>query len=309
MIIFLKNGYQHTGMHRFLESMTILDNCQLKFVDHIFDTNDYPDEIGIYGGFFPKEVAFDAQSTKKKYYVYCSPLGQADLSGQHQYSPEICILLDLLEGIKLGYITNAITPSKSLNSVFEFIYISPFLLNPPKDIFCKERHNIGFMGNNLRKHKNVSNQIVAASKILRDYPNEKLIASDSFDYSHWARALGMQIERKQLKTDEEYFNEIASHRIGLQCSFSEAFNYIALEYAFVGVPVVVAPCIDWYPIKTIVNNIDSVDSIYTCIKQYLDYNNDHKDDIKYFLIGFAYGFNEENRKKLVVEAKKQGWIK
>lgn len=305
MTIFLKNGYQKTGMHRFLESMTILD-CKIQFVDNIQETNNYSDEIGIYGGFLPKEVAFDAESTKKKYYVYCSPLGQADLSGQQQYSPEILILLDLLQGIKLKKIENAITQSVSLHYSFGFIYIPPFLLNPPKDIFIENRKNIGFLGNNLRKHKNVPNQIVAAKYILSNYKDEKLIVSDKYDYSYWAKIIDINIEKKELKTDEDYFKEIASHRLGLQCSFSEAFNYIALEYAFVGVPVIVGSCIDWYPIDRLkVSNVDRVDNILDAFRFFITF----RPEVYKKLVDYAFVFNKSNQESLVNIAKDLGWIK
>ncbi len=104
------------------------------------------------------------------------------------------------------------------------------------------------------------------------------------------------IIRKETTSDENYYKEISSHRLCFQCSWSEAFDYQALEYAVMGVPVIGGHCLDWlYKIspKCIVDNIDSCYDIRN-VAQYLLDNQKEYWDISGVLYIDAQKMNESN---------------
>lgn len=302
IITFVKQNHYKTGAYRIAESYTV--NSQLILVENIKETNQYDAMVGIFVGFLPRELEQN-KSVKHKYYLYCSPFGQMDLSSYGFYSDEFKILTELMYFIKGGIICNAVTPSESLAERMGFIYTFPCMVNlelkieSNEQFFTLERKNYGFLGNNLRKHRNVVNQIAAISQLN---PKEKIIVKDKDHYIHYAEVFNCEFEDRLLESDISYFEEISTHRLGFLCSWSEAFSYQALEYAMVGVPVIHGPCIDWYPDfdgweSTKVENIDCVDEIVMVAQGWLNDENIYKDfseDLK----DWFYEFNEEQKKRL-----------
>lgn len=297
MKIFINNYQKQTGLHRFLEGLTITSDFSIYFCDSIEESNMFDGDIAIFGGWVPREL-FKNKTFKRKYYTYCSPLGQADLSSIQPYSQEIVILMEVVSLIKSNDIAGCVTSSVELADMFNFIYFNPICTNiKPK--FVKERANYGFLGNNRRKHRNTANQISAISRII---PKEKIIVSNTQLYEGWKNIFNCEFESKNLEKDEDYFDEIATHRLGFLCSFSESFSYQALEYAFMGVPCIVSPCISWYPSgDCVVNNIDSPREILEVAISVL-YSEKYK-ELSEVLYKWAPIFNERIKETLTEQIK------
>lgn len=271
MNIFIRANHKYKGIDRFLSSLSIHGQCKVRYINDINEASHHYDDIVVFGGFLPQEVAVFKQINKRFkniYTTFCSPFGQADLNSSDFYSPEIIQLMNVIKLREEGYVTNVFTQSKSLFWRFGFAYIPPARIIPVSHkIFNKDRHNYGFLGNNLRKHKNVANQLAAISKLE---PKEPIVVSDARLYEHYSKLFDCEFISKK-PNDDGYFNEIASHRLNFECSHSEAFDYVVLEYALMGVPSIVAPCIDWYIgvdedssefYSPIVVNIDNPSEIY-----------------------------------------------
>lgn len=290
--IFIKTNHLSTGMDRFLRSLTIYNDCQIIECNTIEETN-LDVKVGIFGGFLPQDLI--QSKIKKKYYVFCSPFGQADLSGNIFYAPEIQILIQLIDLIKKGFITNGITSSKSLEYRFGFLRIPPVKTGMMNHIsFKMDRKDYGFLGNNMRKHKNVANQLAAISMLE---PKEKIIVKNSEMYGYWSYMFGCEFEETGYLQDSEYYKEISSHRLCFQCSFSESFDYQAFEYAFMGIPTIHSSCLDWYPIKEhLIKNTDSVEEIHRVAQNALN-SNKYWSDSEY-LSHWAVEFNESNKNKV-----------
>lgn len=295
MIIFIEKKHLSKGIHRFLEGFLCNDKYHIVPVENIRETNDYEAKNGIFAGFLPIDLKNNI-SVKNKYYVFCSPLGQLELSDNNFYSIEFNILNELLYCIKENIIKNAITGSESLSYHFSFIKVPHVKHISDKFIsFNNTRSGYGFLGNNFRKHRNVFNQVTAISKLK---PKEPIIVQNANAYIAYSKTLDCEFISKDLSTDELFYNEIKNHILGFQCSWSEAFNYIAYEYAFMGVPCIVSPCIEWYPIdECIVNNIDSPKDIFETAQNLLN-DNSHYKWCSDFLVDWSKEYNEEQEKKL-----------
>lgn len=295
MIVFIQSNHRKKGIDRFLESFLLIEECEIVYANTIEDTNKYETESGIFGGFLPRDLR--KSTIKNKYYVFCSPFGQADLSGPDFYSPEIQILMELKYYLNNKEIKNVITPSKSVANRFGFIYVVPVKKNFKRD-FCRERKNYGFLGNNFRKHKNVANQIAAISELD---PKEKIIVNNKLAYKGWEKLFDCEFESKNLVSDEDYYNEIKTHRLCFQCSFSESFDYLALEYCLMGVPVICSSSVDWVPPFRAKNDYFLVPQIYNT-DCYSDIalgaqwilDNDYW-EYSEFLYDWAFKFNEKNK--------------
>ena len=296
MKIFFKGNHSNTGMHRFVEGFTIHNNYELIVVEDIHKTNQYSGHSAIFAGFLPGDLP-DNLTFTDKYYVYCSPFGQAELSGPDFYSPEIKILLQLQFMINEGLIKNAIVSSKSLSFSLNYIYMPAVKLNMEDNTYyITSREGYGFMGNNFRKHRNVANQLSAISRLK---PKEKIIVKNPSHYQNYAALFNCEFISKEVDKDEDYYKAIAKHILGFQCTWSESFNYIALEYAFQGVPCIVGPAIDWYPIdELIIWNIDSSQEIFETAQNLLNDKNRYRESCE-FLKDWVIDFNNEQKNMLM----------
>lgn len=296
MKIFLQKNHKFKGIHRLVEGFTIHPEFSIIEVDKIEDTNKYEFESAIFAGFIPSALNINT-SIRNKYYVYCSPLGQADLSSPEFYSVEIQALIDTHYFLNDNKIAGVITGSESLEFSDNFICMPHVRLGIDEHIvFNKKRENYGFLGNNSRKHRNVSNQISAISKLK---PKEKIVVAHEKLYLAYSKIYNCEFVSKELPDDASYLQEIATHILGFQCSWSEAFNYIAWEYAFMGVPCIVGPAISWYPIpELIVVNPDSPKEIYETAQNLLN-NYQYYADTSYQLAKWALEYNQEQKMKLI----------
>lgn len=294
MKIFIKSTQFHSGMHRFLNGLLIDARFSIEFLNEIKESNNFSGDSAIFGGWLPQELLANT-TFNKKYYTYCSPIGQADLSSQEWFSIEIRIFLDLLSRISSKEITGCICSDYNVSRNSGFIYVPPVILDETSaytDI--SNRKNYGLLGNNSRKHRNVVNQMFAINNIT---PREDVIVYSVENYNLWGRLFGLSFISKDLKNDEDYFKEISSHRLGFVCSYSESFSYQALEYALCGVPCIVSPCINWYPVKEcVVKNNDSFFEISFVAMHVLKKENYKK--ISDTLYESSRIFNKENKQFL-----------
>jgi hypothetical protein len=288
--VFIKSNHRQKGLGRFLESLQIDEKIEIVDIERLADISKHECDIAIFGGFLPQEII--NFPFKKKYYTFCSPFGQADLSSADFYSTEISILHALQWYIQTKQITNGITQSKSLASRFGYIYIPPVKIIKDSDVHYEtSRKNYGLVGNNYRKHRNVVNQIAAISALE---PREAIVVSDAINYKHFNNLFDCKFISPSMQTDEEYYKEIASHRLSFQCSWSEAFSYITLEYCMMGVPTICSPCIDWYPeLACIVDNVDNWSNI-TAAANFLLKDKDKYWALSDYLSEWAKEFNRQN---------------
>ena len=295
--VFVKEKYKKAGIGRFLESLGVpflsnrSDQIEFIYFADLSEHNDKEYDVAIYGGCIPEDLEKSTVS-KNKFYTFCSPFGQADLSSQEFYSSETALLVDLLNRLKMGRIKGVLTQSKSLASRFGFIYIPPVKKLDDKHVnFTFDRKYYSFIGNNFRKHRNVVNQLAAISML---YPKEPIIVSNADAYKYYAQIFNCQFAQQSIEDDNEYMLAISQHRLAFQCSFSEAFSYIAYEYAIQGVPCLCGPTIDWYPIKACkVYNPDSWSEIYSKAQFLLDDQSRYR-DISYELAEFALSMAKKN---------------
>lgn len=269
IVVFVKDAFRKAGIGRFLESLELpflsqvseTSTIQFVYFNNIEETNEYKGDVAIYGGCLPEELEKSTSSTNK-FYTFCSPFGQADLSSSEFYAPEIITLMNVMYFISTGTIKGCITSSKSLASRMGFIYIPMTRKVENKQIvFSFDRNGYSMLGNNFRKHRNVVNQIAAVSMLK---PKMPIIVSNTEAYEHHARLFDCQFGAQDLKSDNDYWGSIAHHKLTFQCNFSESFSYLAYEYGIQGVPCICSHSIDWYPLKEcIVDNPDNWEQIYT----------------------------------------------
>jgi len=257
------------GQARFLEGLQLTELVKVFYFDDIKELCliDEANSV-IIAGISPDKLKFIVHD--KVYYCFTSPLGQADLSSSQWPSPEMDILHQVINLKSQGKIRDCIVSSYSVAFAYDFIYLPRICKFHDKDVkFTLERRNYGFLGNNLRKHKNAHNQIAAMSLLK---PNDPIVVSEDFPCYYFklfhreAKFLPIL-----LKSDIDYYNEISTHRLGFQCSFSESFDYMAFEYCLSGVPVIGSAVLDWYPYKEcIVKNPDDVKEIYNVAQQLIN---------------------------------------
>jgi len=306
MLVFVKSNYSKTGLGRLAYSLKIHKNCEIIYIDKISDTNQHKGAIGLFCGFMPSEL-FQNYSVKNKYYLFCSPFGQAELSfpSKNYFPNEILLLRELYTLKKNNIVKNIITPSKSVANRMGFIYLPPIRIIDHSQLkICKDRKNYGFLGDNIRRHKNVFNQIAAISMLL---PKEPIIVDyDTFLYygETCKELFDCELQFKDgLSDDNKFIQEIKTHRLGFQCSWSESFDYLALEYCLCGVPIICSYCIDWFPpldksFNMYVHNNDSYIDILNTSKLILSDESFYW-ELSEHIQEFCTKMNEDNKEKLM----------
>lgn len=248
-----------TGLDRVLNGYSASGLTKHYYFDHVKNVPDLDKcDIAIFGNILPQDLRQIIHDNK--YYLYCSPFGQADLSNNSFPSSEITILYQLLFMRDKGMITNVITTDVEMFKIHKFEYVPPVLniddYSKYADMYNDNRNRHGFLGNNLRKHRNTQNQLVAMSMLEDKLP---IVINTDHAMYHLAKDFyGLDFIYITLD-DKEYFSEIARHKLNFQATYSESFNYMALEYGIVGVPTICCPDVGrWYPIQEcVVKNVDS----------------------------------------------------
>lgn len=98
--------------------------------------------------------------------------------------------------------------------------------------------------------KNFPTQILAAGIVNRRKPIKLLIVTrgNSDDFARLAEQCGVEADVFQWDQQRDYLRLIGQRvDVGLQASFSESFNYVALDHLGLGIPVVGSPAIRYLP--------------------------------------------------------------
>lgn len=99
--------------------------------------------------------------------------------------------------------------------------------------------------------KNFPTQILAAGIVSRRKPIKLLIVTrgNGDDFARLADQCGVEAEVFQWEQHRDYLSLIGQRvDVGLQSSFSESFNYVALDHMGLGIPVVGSPAIRYLPL-------------------------------------------------------------
>ena len=240
---------------------------------YVFDEfDDIPDldkcDIAIFGNVTPADLR---EKVKHPYkcYLFCSPFSQADLSSDGFPSSEIGILYDTLYLREHGEIQEILTTDYEISIIHKTLHVPAFCdINDYKSyekMYTEDRNQYGFLGNNLRKHRNAHTQLVAMS--LLNNKNPIIVNKNHLSYHLIERFYDLDI-RVQNIPDSIYFSTISHHLFNFQVTHSESFNYMAMEYALVGVPTVCSPSINWYPVKElIVKDVTSAHDISNIVNK------------------------------------------
>lgn len=269
--IFIKKGWEKTGIGRYAFGMSVAENTQVYLFSNFDELHkiDISEAVGIFAGYTIEELKDVFKLFRRSYYVFCSPFGQAELSGPQFITPELALLYDLIYLRHNKEITNIICTSYDLAKAIGAHCLPAIIIKPDKTM-TMERSGYSFVGNNFRKHKNVANTLAA----IRMMPHSTVYVSNPDLYSYYQSVFGLEFVQCKHSEDSEFHLAISKHKLLFQCSYSESFNYLALEYAFHGIPCICSPTIHWYPARfCMVKNVDSPLDIYKTANEVLQENN------------------------------------
>jgi hypothetical protein len=222
-------------------------------------------DLIILGNFLPEEVyEIRANISKdiKLGYLFCSPFGQASCNG------ELNILYDLNEMIRANLIDFLFCASREMVDIldhkqirylpsvsdFEGMFTSPSI-----------RRNILLIGNNLRVNRNFATQL-AGIKFAQELGMTEPIVSWGMDpeaYSFFRKLLNISNWQNfhGFMSDEEKVKLIAGSKLGMQITYSDAFNIAAYEHAMCHVPCLISRSLRWGINEFRVDKIDSAKAI------------------------------------------------
>jgi hypothetical protein len=203
----------------------------------------------ILGNFLPEEVyAIKNNMTgrAKLGYLFCSPFGQAGCNG------EVNLLGNMIELLRMGTLDYLFCANRPMVDVFnkENIKYLPSV-SDFEGIFVAptKREGILLIGNNLRTSRNFPTQL-AGIKFAQQLGVEEPITSYGMDESAYEFFRDM-LEIKnwtnttQFITEEKKKSVIASSKLGLQVTYSDAFNIAAYEHAMCHVPCLISASLRW----------------------------------------------------------------
>jgi glycosyltransferase involved in cell wall biosynthesis len=183
--------------------------------------------------------------------LHCSPFGQSAINNETRF---LNFNKSLLESGSLSVVftgdqamADAMGPKWHwLPQTMDTAEISKIPLTQNKDF-------VG-MFNSSGLNKNPLNQMVAV-KLAK-----KFLVTNGFDsgseFIHFANKISLPYTNYGWLKLEEYHRVLAQCQIGLQCSWSESFDYVAAEMSAMGIPVITGPTIYWNHPSLIVKNID-----------------------------------------------------
>mgnify|MGYP001606128465 FL=1 len=255
MIVFLRKGYEETGSGRYAECLG-----DVTVIEKVVESNTQSGKSAIFVGFSPNDLWLN-KTFENKYYVFASPLGQAFSSPDFN---EVRTLDQLIKAIDKGIITNAIVLSQALADAYGFIFVQPYLNVEKMGRFDPAiKSGISLFGNKFRPHKNLLNEIRAAKELQKSINQPILFNVDHHSIVNFLEQLNekvLQIEYKiisGLYDRQKLYDQMASHSIHIECSFSESFSYMVLENALLGVPSIIGPNMYWFgDYVSRVSNID-----------------------------------------------------
>lgn len=172
--------------------------------------------------------------------LFCSPFGQAELSNEVAC---LSTCIEWLENETIDYLfvgsqrmENSL--KKSLPRHEKKIWWLPQtanLDNYPEVTENKMKGHISLITGKM-PHKNALNQLTAAR--LAD----KTVHTNSLtpQLRHYSNQIGLKYYSYEWLPREQYLELISKMECGLQVSFSEAFNYVALDHLMMRTPMIIS---------------------------------------------------------------------
>ena len=267
MIITCCPSKVHNGVWRHLKELEQFGTVHYE-VDDRFDRFDLDNvKMIIFGGSWNNQYAEINKVAKSKNVktalLFCSPFGQAALSNE---IPHLIKAYDLLLN---GFVDYLFTGTQEMADILNHPRVK-FL---PQTLDYKtfmEKHEgevekrdkaVGLFCSKAW-HKNIVNQMIGLRKT--DYH----LFTNAFDKDTTTIALTHDVRYTSFEwlNDKEYYNLLKMIPVHLQCSYSEAFDYVVAETLLLGNPVIVGPTIDWVKLPELkVSNIDNPFEIKTAI--------------------------------------------
>lgn len=261
----------HNGVWRHLKELEHLGTMHFDIDDELpFDES----RIVIFGGAWnPKYAELNTECKKHNVstgILFCSPYGQATLSSELKY------LIQSYELFKNRTIDYIFTGTQEMANIFKherIIYLPQTLdynqffkkIKAIKEYPIRE-NSIGLFCSKA-PHKNITNQLMALKR------SKYHLFTNALNDENTTLALMNDIRYTNLNwmSDEEYYSMMKSIPIHLQCSFSEAFDYVVAETLLMERPIIVGPTIDWVTDPAIkVKNIDNPYEIRNAIDRIMN---------------------------------------
>jgi len=229
-------------------------------------------DLLILGNYLPQDVfsiATNLRAKKKIGYLFCSPFGQAGCNNELPLLLELMRMLDdehsalsflfcankemvtMLDHDRVKYLPTV--------SDFEGIYIP-----------ANKREGISLIGNNLRTSRNFPSQLAAIklaqmSKSLYEPIMSYNMPNQAFEFFKALFKIDNWTNHEGSFTETEKKKIVASSRLGMQVTYSDAFNIAAYEYAMCHVPCLISSSLRWGVEHLRVKKIDSPSAIANAI--------------------------------------------
>jgi len=256
-----KSQHPYDGMNVHLRALEKLKLTRHKLGYDPQDEDLKHADLVILGNFLPQEVyqiRANMNPRVKLGYLFCSPFGQAGCNGELALLSDMVSLLDMTPSLDYLFFANrqmmdTIGHSKGryLPSVSDF-----------EGTFCPvaARDGVLLIGNNLRTSRNFPTQL-AGIKLAQELGLTTPINSIGMDkepfefFKRLYKIKNWYNEEKHI-TEKEKVERIASSRVGMQITYSDAFNISAYEHAMCHVPCLISHSLRWGVPDVKVKSID-----------------------------------------------------
>ena len=204
--------------------------------------------------------------------LYCSPLGQAEISNGELKN--LSIYLEWLDKKKIDYLfvgSEALANSLKRKDIVYLpaLSFSDLKVRPRAKIPHK---NIVAILNDKAIHKNILNTLAGVS-LSRNIEGFWINGAREEYFDLMKRFRIKNLKSRGYIPRKDFYNELKKVKLLLQLSFSEGFSYSTFEAMNVGVPVLTSRTIPWNTIPLLkVNNCEDHEEIAKKIDKILSLN-------------------------------------
>jgi hypothetical protein len=269
MIITCCPSKVHNGVWRHLKELEQFGTCHYDVDDNIpMDV-----KVVIFGGAWNADYARINADCKNKRIrtglLFCSPFGQATLSNE---IPCFNQAYELLRNRTIDYLFTGTKEMADLYKDERIIYLPQTL---DYEAFLKKTDKINPEINkecvglfcSKAVHKNIPNQLMSLKRTKYHLFTNAL---DAFNVQ-FALHNNIRYTNFDWLDEDNYYSLLKSIPVHLQCSFSEAFDYVAAETLLLERPILVGPSISWIKDSSlVVNNIDNPFEIKQAIERLMN---------------------------------------
>lgn len=281
-----------TGLTKHIQ----IDRYAIKAVNQIKKLNP---KLIIFGGSWTNIYEFIAERIKcKKAILFCSPLGQAELSNELPY------LSQILEMKNKGLIDYLFCGSKDFENIFkDFIWLpqSMQINNIKIPLVSTEGKRGNLIIGATAPHKNLVNTIAGIS--ISDFNTIKTNIIKQTQ-TNVLKFMNINIENKGFLSKDDYYRLIRDSKLGFQLSDDESFDYVVLEHMLMGTPILVGKTIAKHyrmiPSLFIVNDIHDSFEIRDRVNKINNLNNEEYD--KYCQQFYNIGINIIKERNEIIKA-------